>query len=107
MANRRFRQFMNTLRRYPVLIDCNFIVDSANGNGLGIRSLKPTGAANGIASIYMHTSATPAPGNPNPAPGYIVVNFSDSYFGYLGGFSGQVSPLGASSSSTTANTPEV
>lgn len=47
----------------PVLLDCNFIVDSTNGNGLGIRSLK--GPA--IKDVFMHTSATPAPGNPNPS----------------------------------------
>jgi hypothetical protein len=108
MANRMFRQFMNTLRKYPVLIDCNFVVDSTNGNGLGIRTLKPVGSANGIASVYMHTSATPATGNPNPLAGYIVVNFQDDYFGYLGGFSGQVSPLSGTPLTATVNhTPYV
>ena len=44
----------------PVLIDCNFVVDSTNGNGLGIRNLKgPV-----VANVYMQTTATPAPGNP-------------------------------------------
>jgi Ice-binding-like len=43
----------------PVLIDCNFVVDSANGNGLGIRSLKGPG----IANVYMQ-STSPAPRNP-------------------------------------------
>lgn len=107
MANRTFRQFFNTLHKYPVLIDCNFIVDSTNGNGLGIRSLKPSGAASGVANVYMHTSATAAAGNPNPAAGFIVVQLTDSYYKYLGGFSGQVAVLGASGTSTTAHTPAV
>lgn len=46
----------------PVLIDCNFVVDSENENGLGISNLKgPV-----VNAVYMHTSATPANGNPNP-----------------------------------------
>lgn len=69
-------------------IDINFIVDHANGNGLGIRSLK--GPA---ASVYMNTSATPAVGNPNPAAGYIVINLNAKYASYIGGYSGFVSPV--------------
>lgn len=103
MSSRTFRQFTSSLRKYPVLIDCNFVVDSANGNGLGLRSLKPTGSANGIASVYMHTSATAAAGNPNPLAGYIVVNFNSNYFNYLGGFSGQVSPLSGTPLTSTTN----
>jgi hypothetical protein len=38
----------------PVLIDCNFIVDSTNGNGYGVRSLK----GQGVAKVYMHSSAS-------------------------------------------------
>lgn len=38
----------------PVLIDCSFIVDSTNGNGLGIRSLK----GQGIRQVFMATSAS-------------------------------------------------
>src|ERR1700733_3340333 len=38
----------------PVLIDCNFIVDSTNGNGLGQRSLK----GQGVRQVYMATSAS-------------------------------------------------
>jgi hypothetical protein len=38
----------------PVLIDCNFVVDRANGNGLGIRSLK----GQGVRNVYMATSAS-------------------------------------------------
>jgi type VI secretion system secreted protein VgrG len=43
----------------PVLIDCNFVVDSTNGNGLGIRSLKGPG----VASVFM---ASTAPASQNP-----------------------------------------
>lgn len=77
-----------------MIVDCNFIVDSANGNGLGIRSLK----GQGVANVFMHTSSTPAKGpngilNPNPAAGYILVQLSDNFSRYYGGFSGFVSPV--------------
>lgn len=70
-------------------IDINFIVDSTNGNGLGIRTLKGAGVAN----VFMHTSATPLGGNPNPAPGYVWVQLKKGYAGYVGGYSGFVSPV--------------
>lgn len=78
----------------PVLIDCNFIVDATNGNGLGIRSLK----GQGVQNVFMHTTSTPGIGNngqlnPNPASGYILVQLADNYNRYYGGFSGQISPL--------------
>jgi hypothetical protein len=79
-------------------LDCNFIVDSTNGNGLGIRSLKGTPCA----AVYMHTSSTPAAGNPNPAAGYIVVQMSKNYYGYTSGFSGFVSPLSGSNVSISS-----
>jgi hypothetical protein len=79
---------------YPILLSCNFVVDSTNGNGLGIRNLKGTG----IANVFMHTSATPGPGNygvvnPNPQSGMILVQFQNQFNRYLSGFSGLVSPL--------------
>lgn len=47
----------------PILVDCNFVVDSTNGNGLGIRNLKgPV-----VKNVFMYTSAVPARGNPNPS----------------------------------------
>lgn len=73
----------------PVLLDCNFVVDAANGNGLGIRSLK--GPA--VKAVYMHTSSTPAGGNPNPAAGYIVVVLNDNYNRSYSGFNSIVSPI--------------
>ena len=53
MANRRFKQFFYTFHKKPVLLDLSFIVDSTNGNGAGVRSLK----GQGIASVFMNTSA--------------------------------------------------
>lgn len=97
MANTYFKQFFYTKHVYPVLLDCNFVVDSTNGNGLGIRSLKGAG----ISNVYMHTSATPAATNPNPAAGEIIVQLSDSYNRYFGGFSGFISPLSGSNVTTT------
>lgn len=73
----------------PSLIDCNFVVDATNGNGRGIRSLK----GQGVQNVYMHTTASPAPGNPNPASGYALIQLSANYNRYLGGFSGFVSPV--------------
>lgn len=46
-------RFYSTLNR-PVLVECNFIVDQTNGNGLGIRSLK---GAN-VKNVFMYTSAS-------------------------------------------------
>lgn len=51
---RRKNQFYYTMHKEPIQIDCNFIVDPTNGNGLGIRSLKGAG----VPAVYMHT--TPA-----------------------------------------------
>lgn len=82
---------------FPVLLDCNFIVDVANGNGLGLRSLKGPG----IAAAYMHTSSTPAAGNPNPAVGHLLIVFQDNYNRYLSGFSGIVSPVSGTSLTAT------
>ncbi len=102
MANRNFPNGKSIYIPHvkPVLLDCNFIVDSANGNGLGIRSLKGPY----ISNVFMHTSAPLAgSGNPNPAAGYIQVRLQDNYTRYLSGFSGQISVLsGTPLTSTTA-----
>jgi hypothetical protein len=93
MANRRYQsQFVQSFETQQVLLDCNFIVDSTNGNGLGIRSLKGAG----IAAVYMQTSATPSALNPMgsaSAPGLIYVQLQDCYRRYLAGFSGFVDAL--------------
>ena len=88
----------------PREVWCNFVVDHANGNGLGQRSLKSNGY---IEAVFMNTSATPgkAPNgmtNPNPAAGYALVVFRQNFNYYLGGFSGQITPL--TSTSTTSTT---
>jgi hypothetical protein len=106
MANRNFpNSRIYTGHVMPVLLDCNFVVDSTNGNGLGIRSLKGPY----IKSVRMHTTASLPPGivtNP-AATGVIFVTLADNYNRYYGGFSGQVAPIGASGASTTANTAYV
>ena len=105
MANRNWASAgkIYSMHVKPVLLDCNFIVDSTNGNGLGIRSLK--GPC--IQNVFMHTSATPGSNNgqtnPNPAVGYIQVRLADNYNRYLSGFSGQISVLsGTPLTATTA-----
>lgn len=84
-------RFFSSLVR-PVLLDCSFVVDASNGNGLGIRNLK----GSGVKNVFMHTSATPGKGmggmlNPNPAVGYALVQLKEGYSRYAGGFSGFVS----------------
>ena len=98
----------------PIKIDCNFVVDSTNGNGLGLRSLKSNGF---VRNVFMHTSATPGSNdgylNPNPAAGYAYIQMKGNYNKYLGGFSGFVSPTTgsvihvASSSVLTAGVPYI
>lgn len=89
----------------PVSIYCNFVVDSTNGNGLGIRSLKSNGY---VENVFMHTSATPGSNNgflnPNPLAGDILVQMKNNFNAYLGGSVGFVSPLsGTPLTSTTAH----
>jgi hypothetical protein len=108
MANRFFANAGHFYAPHvmPITLDCNFVVDSTNGNGLGIRSLK--GPA--IANVFMHTSASPGAGNlgvinPNPASGIIMVQLSDNYYKYYGGYAGFVSPLtGSPLTSVSAHT---
>lgn len=106
MANRNFASGgkVYSMHIKPVLLDCNFVVDSANGNGLGIRSLKGPM----IQNAFMHTSASPGPGNsspttpnvvitnPNPASGTIVIQFNDNYNRSFSGFNSNVSPVSGS-----------
>ena len=89
----------------PIDINLNFIVDSTNGNGLGIRSLKSNGY---VENIFMHTSATPGKGtggflNPNPPVGYAIVQFKNNFNKYLGGFSGEIVPLASSGLTSVTN----
>lgn len=77
---------------FPVLIDCNFVVDSTNGNGLGVRNLKGQGV-NAVVGFSTVAATT-------PAAGFFQVQLSDPYFRYFGGFSGFVAP---NSGSTAIN----
>lgn len=97
MANSYFKQFFYTKHVYPVLLDCRFTVAATDSAGLGITGL--TGA--GIANVYMHTSATPAATNPNPASGEIVVQLSDNYVSLYGIDQNLQSPLSGSNVTTT------
>lgn len=88
----------------PVKLYANFVVDSTNGNGLGVRSVKSNGY---VRNVFMHTSASPGSNNgylnPNPASGYILVQLNNNYNYYLGGSAGFVSPVsGTPLTSTTA-----
>lgn len=78
----------------PVQIDCNFVVDATNGNGLGIRSLKSNGW---VRNVFMHTTASPGSNdgylNPNPAAGYAMIQMKQNFNKYIGGPYGFVSPL--------------
>lgn len=93
----------------PVLLDCNFIVDSTNGNGFGVRALK----GQGIDAVFMATSATPGRTrlgylNPNPQAGVILVKLSNNYNRYFSGTAGFVAPLsGTPLTSVTAGTAYV
>lgn len=105
MANRRYTtQFLYQLETMPVLLSCNFVVDPTNTNGLGISSLKGPG----ISKVFMHTSATPAGGNPNPENGVIMVQLQDTYSRVLSLSGSAVSYLdGSSQTSTTAGRASV
>lgn len=115
MSNRRDIQFHYSPHNKATVLDCSFIVDSTNGNGFGVRSLKKSGR---IATVFMNTSATPGTAlngqvNPNPQAGIIVVTLQDNYNTYLGGYSGFAGPLSgtpitiATGSSLTAGHPYV
>lgn len=95
MSNRRNIQFTFNPHNKATVLDCSFVVDSTNGNGFGVRSLKKSGR---IATVFMHTTTTPGTAsngqvNPNPASGIIVCTLQDNYNTYLGGYSGYASPL--------------
>lgn len=89
----------------PCEVNLNYIVDAANGNGLGMRSLKSNGY---VEAVFMHTSSTPGSVNgilnPNPPVGYAYVVFKNNNFNYyLGGYSGQIVPLTSTSTTSTTN----
>lgn len=93
----------------PTDINLNFIVDSTNGNGLGVRSVKSNGYVN---NVFMHTSATPGINNgqtnPNPAVGYAMITLKGNFARYIGGFAGVIAPLASTNlTSTTSGNPYV
>lgn len=102
MANRAWMNFGHfyTNLTSPNLVSCNFIVDSTNGNGLGIRSLKSNGY---VKRVFMHTSSTPAAGSPNPAAGIIMVQLADNYARSINAMSSIISPLSGSSLAVNAS----
>ena len=91
----------------PCDVNVNFVVDHTNGNGLGVRSVKSNGY---VEAVFMNTTATPGViagiTNPNPAAGYAMVIFKNNFNIYLGGFSGQITPL-TSTSTTSVTTGSV
>jgi len=102
MANRNFASGgkIYSMHVKPVLIDCNFIVDSADADGLGITSLKGPMVQN----VFMNTSATPGEGNrnpstpniavtnPDPAAGTIIIQLQDRFSRSFSGFNAVASP---------------
>lgn len=97
----------------PVELDLNFVVDSTNGNGLGVRSVK----GQGVANVFMHTSASAGKGpngylNPNPAVGFALIELEYNYTRNYGGPINIVPPLTGSNiaingSALTAGQPYV
>lgn len=59
----------------PVWLDLQFVVSATDTAGFGITGLK----GQGVKNVYMHTSATPATGNPNPASGYALIRLAYNY----------------------------
>lgn len=74
----------------PILIDCNFIVNNTNPDG--VQDLKGPY----VDAVYMNTVATPSAGNPDPAAGFIYIKLADPYFRQYLGFAGAVSPVSGS-----------
>lgn len=93
----------------PVLADCNFVVDSTNGNGLGVRNQK----GQAVANVFMHTTVTPGRGtnnqlNPNPAAGYILIQLADNYTRSYGGMTSIIAPVsGTPLTATTAGNAQI
>jgi hypothetical protein len=93
--------YMNITK--PQEVELSFTVDAANGNGLGVRTIKSNGY---VRNVFMHTSATPGVGldgyvNPNPIAGYILIQFKNNFNYALSGSNSIVSPLSGSSVTST------
>lgn len=103
MANRNFANSrLYSGHVMPVLIDCDFIVNSSDAAGLGITGLHGPYVQN----VFMHTSTTAGAGNsnpatpnmvitnPNPAAGTIIVQFQDAFAKFLTLSSSSISTIG-------------
>lgn len=89
MANQNYPQSRIWSGEYfPVMINARFTVNPSDSAGYGVTGLK--GAY--IKNVFMHTSATPAAGNPNPASGYIMIQLTDNFNSYISSYSSIVSP---------------
>lgn len=77
----------------PSVVHCTFTVAPDDTGGLGITSLKSNGYVN---NVFMHTTQTPGTNNgqtnPNPAAGFIQVQFNNSFNYFVTDFAGFVSP---------------
>jgi len=67
MSNRRDNQFTYSPHNKATVVDCSFVVDSMNGNGLGIRSLKRSGRVYGVRMQQLEAAPSPPVGSPNLA----------------------------------------
>ncbi len=80
----------------PMAVNLTYTVTPTNG--LGVTSLKSNGY---VRNVFMHTSTTPTANdgytNPNPAAGYAVIQFNNSFNHYIGMTS---SFVGATATST-------
>jgi hypothetical protein len=102
LANRNFSNSrIYTGHTYPVQVDCNFTVASADTGGLGITGLK----GRYVQNVFMHTSSTAGAGNknpasqlavtnPNPAAGTIILQLQDNYHKVIGATFSISSPPG-------------
>lgn len=81
----------------PVIVDLNYIVDSTNANGLGIRGL----SGSLVKDVFMYTTQTAGVGNSgvtNPmaqtaSKGYAWILLKENYAKYLGHFGDINSPV--------------
>lgn len=91
----------------PTKVDIQFAVNAADSGGAGITSLKSNGY---VQSVFMHTSATPATGSPNPAAGYALITMKSNFNVFTGAKMSIESPVTGSAlaingSALTAGVP--
>lgn len=80
----------------PVILDLMFTVDATNNKGTtGVKG-------QGVQNVYMHTSTTPAAGNPNPANGYALIQLAYNYARVYGGPWNALPPLTGGNLATNA-----